>query len=401
MDNIARVVYKKIDAFMSDFILPLAGPQEIFWWLSMSGGKDSYAMAQGLYRWYVSKGLTFHGKGFFVAQWNRSKSIQAYFDLCSQLPWLEIEYLDAIDDTLSCTLYIEGQQAPCRKCADVRRELGDAFVRAKRESGFLNVIAKGHHLTDLSISLLWRRFFRKNCIKVIDMDNKGAPLTICKGLENIYLAKPLCAFREYETQAFAHSMNFSSATVYCPAAKYPDRRDIVKETLGLLFDGDLWEYDIPEIVYYAKKYQIDPHMSACGREDHRYLLSNEYIEYCNKLFDKKIHMFEINRKCFIEYCCWLENVGVSYLIDSTETSVSNHKSCSLYSESTHAAIAPLVLKRIAATLGPLWGSVGLHEKGAREKAQCINQMVFGVVVDESWSQVNSLICQFYIDEGNI
>src|ERR1035438_10223512 len=49
----------KIDIFLQEIIFSQFNPENIHWWISLSGGKDSFGMANALREWYTSRNLAF------------------------------------------------------------------------------------------------------------------------------------------------------------------------------------------------------------------------------------------------------------------------------------------------------------------------------------------------------
>ena len=88
-------ILKKIDLYLKLFILPRFNPNEIFWWFSISGGKDSYAMTKAIYDWYELNGFKLNGKAFYINQWGRNFGKK----LKEQFNWIEVEEIDAILET--------------------------------------------------------------------------------------------------------------------------------------------------------------------------------------------------------------------------------------------------------------------------------------------------------------
>ena len=109
---------------MQSFVLQNFDPAQICWWLSLSGGKDSFVMAHILRDWYDDFGVPFRAYGFLIDQWGVPVATQA----AQMIDWLPVEVIDARSDTYSRTKYESGQQAPCRKCSDVRHDMTDALL---------------------------------------------------------------------------------------------------------------------------------------------------------------------------------------------------------------------------------------------------------------------------------
>jgi tRNA(Ile)-lysidine synthase TilS/MesJ len=109
---------------MQLFVLPTFDPTRIFWWLSLSGGKDSYVMAHALRDWHDQAGIPFRARRFLVDQWGGAAANRA----ARFIDWLPVEIIDARSDTITRTGYQRGQQAPCRACSDVRHDVTDALL---------------------------------------------------------------------------------------------------------------------------------------------------------------------------------------------------------------------------------------------------------------------------------
>jgi tRNA(Ile)-lysidine synthase TilS/MesJ len=46
-----RAFCYKLDLFMHSHVLPTFNPEHVRWLVSLSGGKDSFAMVEGLRKW--------------------------------------------------------------------------------------------------------------------------------------------------------------------------------------------------------------------------------------------------------------------------------------------------------------------------------------------------------------
>ena len=89
------VLVQKIDIFMRCHVLPRFDPQDVSWLFSLSGGKDSFAMASGMRRWYDIHGFKLHALGFSISQWSTAPSTY----LPRQMPWLPFTHIDGRDLT--------------------------------------------------------------------------------------------------------------------------------------------------------------------------------------------------------------------------------------------------------------------------------------------------------------
>lgn len=194
-DKDQKGLITKINLFMRHHIEPSFDVESIRWWFSLSGGKDSFAMALAIKFWYQERGKKLDARGFHISQW--SSNIFKYIN--EQLPWLKITHIDGKDLTKNRIRYKFGDQAPCRECSDIRRELNDQLIRSCQEKPTkTNLLARGLHLTDTAVSLLWRRALGYQPVHHLISKEKGRPLI--RLWEGTYLAKPLCYSREFETQ---------------------------------------------------------------------------------------------------------------------------------------------------------------------------------------------------------
>lgn len=244
-----EIVLQKVDIYMQKYITPYFNPSKVYWWFSLSGGKDSFVMAHVMNEWYRRNNFSFHAEGFCVSQWNKNSP---YLLLQEQITWMPVIIIDGIELTKSTVNYTFGDQAPCHSCSLIRKEIGDSFIINNYKDGYINIIARGIHLTDMAISYLWRIFWGVDINSFANNLEKGNPLVKLNIQPTVYLAKPLCFVREYETQEYANQLNFRSICCGCPACRYPSRRDIVEESLKLLFSSEKWEFDVFCINNYIK-----------------------------------------------------------------------------------------------------------------------------------------------------
>jgi len=86
-----HTIEKKIDMYMKYYVIPLFSPNELYWWFSLSGGKDSFCMCLGVYLWYKRNGYSFQGTAFLIKQWDNGV-LEA---LRKQINWIDIICIDA------------------------------------------------------------------------------------------------------------------------------------------------------------------------------------------------------------------------------------------------------------------------------------------------------------------
>jgi len=186
--------HRKLDMFFHLHVERAFDPERLHWWISLSGGKDSYAMAEGIRRWYQARGLRLTATGFTIDQWGGA----APLSIGAQLPWLSVEVLDARELTKSVTGYAPGEQAPCRRCADTRRQVTDSLLlRRPVAQGFVPFLARGLHLSDTAVSLAWRFALGRDAASDLLGAGKARPIAQMAG--DVHLVKPLAYAREFET----------------------------------------------------------------------------------------------------------------------------------------------------------------------------------------------------------
>lgn len=157
---------------------------------------------------------------------------------------MPVTIIDSVDLTRDTINYISGSQAPCKACSSIRKNIGDSFIASNYKNGYINIIARGLHLSDMAISYLWRIFWDIDIDSFTNKLEKGDPLVKLNIQSNTYLAKPLCFIREYETQKYADHLKFHSICCGCPACRYPSRRDIIEESLKLSVDEVVSDYSV-------------------------------------------------------------------------------------------------------------------------------------------------------------
>jgi tRNA(Ile)-lysidine synthase TilS/MesJ len=230
----------KVDVYLRRHVIPVLAPENIHWWFSLSGGKDSFSMAHSVRRWYQRAGLKFSASTFVIDQWGGA----AARSIGRQSDWQTPTVIDGRAVTLSTTGYQAGQQAPCRSCSDVRHDLTDLLLQQNPpQAAHVPVVARGLHLSDTAVSLLWRHALGRD--PSAEMIRLGKAQPLARLPRGAFLAKPLSYVREFESAAYANHFGFEAACCGCPACRFPSRRDIVEETLRDFFAGPLWEFEIP------------------------------------------------------------------------------------------------------------------------------------------------------------
>lgn len=380
-----EIILQKIDIYMQKYITPYFNPSKVYWWFSLSGGKDSFVMAHSMYEWYKQNNFSFHAEGFSVSQWSKNAS---YSLLQEQIPWMPVTIIDGIDLTRNTINYTPGEQAPCHACSLIRKNIGDSYITNNYKNGYTNIIARGLHLSDMAISYLWRVFWDIDIDSFANSLEKGKPLVKLNLQPMVYLAKPLCFVREYETQEYSKQLKFHSICCGCPACRYPSRRDIVEESLKLLFSSTKWEFEVYGIRDYLKLIGGNTpieEISLSGCEFKRSHLPNEFFDYVLNNFKNKRFNNYSNSKYF------LDDIGAKYLTKYKKYNVDKVMQPKLYSD------IPLTFfeKSMIATVGPFWGCVGYQNKSMRNKIIKLQNDVCNIQIDYLWSQVIPLLKDYY------
>jgi len=394
--NNPKTLLKKIDIYMRYHIKPNFDVNSIRWWFSLSGGKDSFSMATAIKTWYDSNGKHLDAKGFHINQW--SKSSFNNLSISQQLPWLNIIFIDGTRLTRNRTAYKNGDQAPCRVCADIRRELNDDLILSlNKNTTQTNFIARGLHLTDTAISLLWRRVMGYNPVAHLRDNGKAQPLK--RLWEGTYLVKPLYYAREFETQNFANYYSYQPSGCDCPGNNFPSRRDIVEETIAPIFKDPLWEFSIPDIPLLLNSINNGPlpieiiKCSLKGKEEKELRLPKDFPDFSTRYYYNKIH--EIGENWLmpqLDKDMSLDKLGFSNL----------HGESPLYEGSK--VPSPLLIKNgghidsslmlLITSLGPFWGALCLS-KELRERALILHEKTFKIKIDEKFSHTNELLKIYY------
>lgn len=391
--SVRPLLHRKIDLFMQSFVLPAFDPARICWWLSLSGGKDSFVMAHALRDWYGDVGIPFRARGFLIDQWGGASANRA----ARLIDWLPVEVIDAQSDTRSRTGYDKGQQAPCRACSDVRHDVTDALLdRAPPGLGDYHFIARGLHLSDIAVSLVWRLFWGLNPSRDMLSAGKGRPVAHISG--NRYLAKPLSFAREFETQAYANSTGFRHACCGCPACRYPSRRDIVEETLLHFFRSDLWEFDVPGMSDFLSGHgrkidtaalRADSAPGLATKHDH---LPKDFADFAYEEMLRDLSVVALaSLGKTIDFNSCLDEIGLAALEGRTSvTSANNIPAPAMLTQGD----LTWQVKRATAALGPFWAAFNLPSEKRRE-ALDLQRALFGIKVDEKLSNVHGMLRRYY------
>lgn len=385
--GISDILIGKIDAFMKHHVIHQINPNKIHWWVSLSGGKDSYSMARVLYDWYKKNNCLFHGIGFYINQWGNA-SINSH--LCKTIDWMPIIMIDGTDTTMMLTNYSSGMQAPCSKCSTARKIIGDQYIMQHYKDGYYNVLARGLHLSDMAISYLWRDFWGIDTISFANKLTKGKPFERLPLEKELYLAKPLCYVREYECEEFARITKYTSACCGCPACRYPSRRDIVEESLKLYYPKGLWEFEVRGIKEYlnnigsALKTQIN---SMSGIESKCCQLPPDFalfaIEYWKSHEKVSPRYFSRTRR--------LDDIGHDYLVKHQKSDVSKLYLPKFYSDEPLSAKEKIMI----ATVGPFWGGIGFKNQDYKSYVFQMQYDIFNIEINKEWSQVIPILEAYY------
>jgi tRNA(Ile)-lysidine synthase TilS/MesJ len=397
MNTAEETIYEKIDFFMKKHVLDQIDPNTIHWWFSLSGGKDSYAMATQVKAWYKKNNLSLEATSLTFDQWN-NPNINKIHD---QFEWLDSHIIDISNETKRVTNYKEGDQAPCRECSDLRRNFTDSIIQNHCDSNQINFVARGLHLTDTAISFLWR--FIKGCdpFPCIIEEKKYYPFKYL--YDKTFLVKPLYYVREYETQKFANEVNFTPICCNCPGCAYPSRRDIIEETVALLIKSELWEFDIQGISDLVKYHtsEIDFRFilnnSLHGVENKHNHLPDGIFEYALTYFRDKAHFIKFNNTCFNPNFD-LDEIGYNRIINKNNLKeydgipiprfFDENKSISKYD-------SMMIL-----LMGPFWGAIGLS-KSQRDYIFNLQKEYFGISLDDHYSHVIELLNSYYRSQNVI
>lgn len=310
MVNIEKVIFDKIDLYITSYIKANFNLNKIHWVFSISGGKDSFTMAKAIKNWYEINGYNFKSTGLFINQWDSivKDNIKQKFD------WLdEIHIIDAYHKTSTLKDSIT-LQAPCRQCSDIRHQLSDEFLKKYNNEGMVNFLCRGLHLSDMAVSLLWRFVWGFDPYEHLAINQKGKPISYL--FDNNYLLKPLCFVREYESQLFAQKNKYTPSHCKCPALKYPSRRDIIEESALTFYNSPLWEFEIWGMDTYIKEtLQSDSkeieNLSVEGKETKKNILPEKFFDYTLSQFKLQERSIQIHSYYSFDYT--LDEIGINYL----------------------------------------------------------------------------------------
>ena len=384
--HMLNVILKKIDLFMRTYILPQFNPEHLHWVFSLSGGKDSYTMCQGIFEWYKNNHYLFKASGIYIWQWGDNP--REY--ICSTLPWLESLYIK--DARKYTSMLLDGHSHPvqsqCRSCSDIRHHISDMLLEelASNEPVFL---CRGLHLTDMTISILWRLvWYGTN----IDLCGKGMPITRLLN-KNCFLVKPLCFVREYECQQFELQQNYKPFFCDCPSRYFPARRDIIEESVRLFYSGDLWEFDVPGCKTYLRNTlkisdtSLLRLLSLPGKENKKNCIPDGYYSFAKDYF---LHQPKLYTS--YEYASLLENQIENLLIKGVNGEIKNDQwTCRLFINTNSLTDFDL---RMIGTLGPFWAAIALPS-WQRKKVFSKQSEYWNFKIDKDWSQVCDLLYLYY------
>ena len=383
--DIYTIVLNKIDIYMREYIIPIINPSKVYWWFSLSGGKDSFVMAHGINEWYKRNHYSFHGEGFCIRQWS---SNTFYTLVKEQISWMPVTIIDGVESTKSTTKYTLGNQAPCNTCSLIRKQIGDSFIITNYKNGYTNIIARGLHLSDMAISYLWRVFWNIDTISFAQKLEKGNPLVKLNLYPAVYLSKPLCYLREYETQEYSRFIGFKPICCGCPACRFPSRRDIVEESLKRLLPQGKWEFSVYGINEYLKKIGrgVDIEgISLAGIETKRNQIPLDYFDYTVEKFRGMLRCYNYSSHYF------LDDIGIEYIVNHT----TNDSDTLLFPKLFSDCSLSLPEKCMIATVGPFWGGIGYKNKLLHYYLMELQREKIGMHVDFLWSQVIPLLNEYY------
>lgn len=395
MNKYFHSLIDKIDIYMKHHVEPMFDLESIRWWFSLSGGKDSFAMTLAIKNWYEERGKKLDAIGFHISQWSELpvKYIQ------KQLPWLKFFHIDGQVLTQNRIRYSPGEQAPCRECADIRRELNDQLIlNCVEDSSKVDFLARGLHLTDTIVSLLWRRALGYQPVHNLISKGKGRPLG--RLWEGVYLSKPLYYAREFETQDYAMLNGFKACCCGCPACKFPSRRDIVEETIVPFFGGSLWEFSTPDIFDLFSAIENGPSFydvfskSLPGKETKIPHLPADFHKFVVNYYRRKIKEEDLSWILpELDFRTSLDSIGRAWLLGKTVSYKKDKKIPAPNLLHNGLEIDERQAMLISA-LGPFWGASGLSDKN-RAKALSIQESIFGIKFDDYFTHSNELLKRYY------
>lgn len=327
-------------------------------------------------------------------QWDDSSAaIEARFH------WLdELLFFDLREKTASILCENQAVQAPCSKCSLIRKECSDYFFSQLNsdKDDMIPILCRGLHLTDMANSMIWRLIWDHSPTDSLFSLGKGKPLV--KLFSNVYLAKPLCFVREFESQAYADAFHYSPYQCECPALKYPSRRDIIEESVSLYYTKPLWEFEIPgmdcffKTVLTCEKGLVAMH-SVPGKETKQATLPEGFfsfgVDYFRRITEKNRAALLSNIRDRSRY---LEDAVPQFLSYNQlqQESDSNLNFKLLTSPDSLTGFD----RKMITTLGPFWGAISLKSP-LREGVFDLQRKIYDYGIDQNWSQVIDLLLLYY------
>ena len=384
----------KVDYYMNHYIMSQFEAENIHWYFSLSGGKDSFVLADSIYNWYKKNNKRITATGLHILQWDDSKS-----EIETRFGWLDdLLFLDARKETSQFYKSNSAKQILCSDCSQIRKTCSDTFFvnKSTSKSKLTNILCRGLHLTDMANSMLWRLLWEKDPINSILEQKKGKPLV--KLFSDLYLAKPLCLAREYECQNYADLSNYKAYQCDCPALIYPGRRDVIEESVSLFYTDLLWEFNIPGMdLFFSNILQCNKELilnhSMPGKEDKRPTLPEAFFEFAVDYFYK---ITQSNRSTFLSYISDFN----SYIEDYMPNFLLHNQSQNMVKRNINFKLlsAPEKLtqfdKRMISTLGPLWGALSLDLPSKMQVLQ-MQEDIYKFHLEATWGQVINLLNLYY------
>lgn len=382
----------KIDFYMRQYIMPLFPPEKIHWYFSLSGGKDSFVLAESICNWYKINSMKITATGFHVEQWENSRQeIEKRFD------WLDdLLFFDAKKKTAHLLKLNRASCTLCSNCSGIRKSCTDDYFEKinNSKSDMKNILCRGLHLTDTANSLLWRLLWEDNPVENMIITQKGYPLI--QLFSNLYLAKPLCFVREYESQLYSEERNYNPFQCNCQALKYPCRRDIIEESVNLFYSDVFWEFTIPGIEDFFSNIlkcssNIILNHSLPGKEKKHQVLPENFFRFSINYFYETTkknkskllsNVLDFNERLEDNMPCFLLTKQLKDIVNI------NFKLLTCPEELSQFDI------RMISTLGPLWGAFSLENK-LKQRAFQIQKDVYNFYIDKTWSQVHKLLELYY------
>jgi tRNA(Ile)-lysidine synthase TilS/MesJ len=394
----------KLDYFFTDYILPELDPSRIVWLFSLSGGIDSWACKELVSTWYKSKGMSIREKSFHINQWEAPVALTFKKE--------KVEVLNAQSATRNRLNYITGQQAPCHTCSGVRHDYTDRMIQtALTEVAPSDIViaVRGHHLTDLAISLLWRYLIGRNPSADMLSASKGHPFQHLE--ERAYLAKPLIYILKSELEAFAeeNKVNGECACVACPAHNHPSRRDVVNETAGkvLAIQTSLWEFSVHGLKIllnmWSKNTKTADEIQECSliksqsQHAHMPMDALDSVEefYCNHL--NKAALPQILSKLSKQFT--LDDFALPILLGHTTQpvaldSIPIPKFLQQFMDNKEFKLS-LEERLMLLCLGPFWGAFALPQQLEQDVSEVRAKIFPDLSFDEQWSHVGTFLRWHY------